>query len=59
MAQQLQVDMMVLRVIEDCLAAIAALRDVVGHALRDDASDSRHFEIECERSRRILREIGI
>jgi len=42
--QQLQVDVMVLRVIEDRLAAVAALGDVVRHALRDHACDPRHFE---------------
>jgi hypothetical protein len=43
-AQELQVDVMVLRVVENGLSAIAALRDVVRHALRDDPSDSWHFE---------------
>jgi hypothetical protein len=39
-AQEFQVDVMVLGVVEDGLSAIAALRDVVSHALRDDPSDS-------------------
>ncbi len=42
--QQLQVDLMILLVIEDCLAAVAALRYVVRHSLRDYPSDSWHLE---------------
>ena len=55
-AQEPQVDMMVLRVVEDCLPAIAALSNVVRHALQDDPSDSWHLEkrvrVVVEKSRR-------
>jgi hypothetical protein len=43
-AQEFQIDVMVLRVVEDGLSAIATLGDVVRHALRDDPSNSWHFE---------------
>jgi hypothetical protein len=35
---------MILRVIEDRLPAVAALRDVVRYPFRDYPRDSRHFE---------------
>jgi hypothetical protein len=47
---------MVLGVVEYGLSAIAALRDVVRHALHDDPSDSWHFKkgvwAVAEKSRR-------